>query len=357
MIARPRLADDAPQIIRFQRQPDGQPDGQPDAAEPLTLRLYYERFILPELLEDGIKPASLKEDRIALNHWERSTGDPDIRDATRDHTSRLRDSLRDRGLSPYTLKKTWCELRMMFGWALDEGVIERVPYVSRRRKSSLVDLPPKEQREPLADAEVARLFGECRCATYPRVRGLPAPLLWQAGVVLFYLYGIRTRDLFTLRWEDVLFSERLIRFEAMKTSKLQGLPMTNVSEHWLRKLRGPSRCGQVFPGFKTRGHQYQSGPVKGRWKRGYYATWRSEICAAAGLDDVWLKHFREAMVTRYNGLDRENGLGSWIAGHYVPGVSAQNYDLPSREIRALLESARYPHCFDDDQDDQQMKLF
>ncbi len=333
-----------PQIIRFQRPIIG----QPDADEPLTLRHYYERFILPELLQDGIKPASLKEDRTALGHWERSTGDPDIREATREHTTRLRDDLRDRGLSPYTLKKTWCELRMMFGWALDEGVIERVPYISRRRKSSLVDLPPKEQREPLNDGEVTRLFGECRHATYPRVRGLPTPLLWQAAVVLFYVYGIRTRDLFTLRWEDVLFSDGLIRFEAMKTSKLQGLPMTVVTEQWLRKLRAvQTRSGRVFPGFNTRGHQWQTGVLKGQWKRGYYATWRSEICAAAGIGDVWLKHFREAMVTRYNGLDRSEGIGSWIAGHYVPGVSAQNYDLPTREIRALLESASYPACFND----------
>ncbi len=77
---------------------------------------------------------------------------------------------------------------------------------------------------------------------------------------------------------------------------------------------------------------------------GYYATWRHEICEqAALLAPIQLKHFRERVVTRYNAM--HPGLGSWIAGHYVPGVSAQSYDLPTDQIREVLGSAPVPECF------------
>lgn len=314
--------------------------------ETITLRSFYERVILPELIAESSR-GSLKEDRIALGHWERETGDPDIRTASKEHVLLLRDGLLGRGrMRRATINKTWRELVMMLGWACDEGVIARVPYLSRKHKTRLVKEPPKRQRQTLTFDEVERLWRACARASYPRVRGCHAPLLWRTALVLFYAYGARTRDVFRLQWSDVLFSDGVVRLEALKTSKLQGLPLLPFVERWLRTVwHGGGKQGDVLPGFKTKGFQWRTGPRARRWKRGYYTTWRSEICRAAGIDDVWIKHFRESMVTRYN--RRHKGLGSWIAGHYVPGVSAQNYDLPTDEIREAMTACEYPPCFDE----------
>ena len=106
----------------------------------------------------------------------------------------------------------------------------------------------------------------------------------------------------------------------------------------LKSIKGPGE--KVFPGFNTKGcwlHENQ------KWKRGYYTTWRNEIQRDAKLQGIWIKHFRETMLTRNNGI--EAGLGNWMAGHYMPGVSAQSYDLPTKRIREAVESTPVPECF------------
>ena len=228
----------------------------------------------------------------------------------------------------------------IFADAQDRGLIPRIPSLGRRKRSRLCKERPKVQRECLTPAEVASLWLNCRHATYPAHSQFPAPKLWRVAMVLFWVYGVRTIDtLRELKWSSIRFNDRLIQFAAFKTSKLQGLPLTDLVIEHLRSIKGHSE--RVFPGFNTTGcflHKPQ------KWKRGYYSTWRSEICAHATLEaDVVLKNFRETMLTRFNGI--EPGLGNWIAAHHVPGVSAMHYDLPTHRIRAAVEAAPVPQCF------------
>lgn len=326
--------DHEPAILPFRRAEDDQIN--PD--EPLTLRTFYERFFLPET-ESGYAPNTLKEKRTAIKHWSSKTGDPDIRVAGKDHLIRLRDKLAAECKRPATINKVWRELKPIFEYAREEGYIQRVPRIAWRMKCRLVKEPPKIQRETIMDDEVCRLWEACKHATYPVDTPIPAPRLWRRVLLLLYVYGPRPSDVFPLGWGNVRWRDRLLAFEAMKTSKLQGLPLIPIVEKRLREIKGHTL--RIFHGFNTRGC-YLSKP--GVWKPGYYATWNREILPASGIEPrITFKNFRETMVTRLNGI--EPGLGAWAAAHYVPGVTAANYDLPTQRIREAFEARDLPACF------------
>jgi integrase len=335
----------AAQILQFPslRPQVIDPDIPFTPAERITVRAWYERCVLPEIEEEQSR-RSLASDRCAINRWEGTTGDPDIRDVAESklaackYLKLFRDGVRARGCSPASVNAYWREVKAIFADAREAGLIARVPRIGKRKKSKLLREPPKAQRPILVEGELAQLWRNCAAATYPRGGQFPAPLLWRVALVLFWTYGPRTIDVFRLRWEDVDWSERLLRFEAFKTSKLQGLPLTDTVIAHLKSIRGHSE--RMFPRFNTSGSVSRRG---GKIKRGYRVTWRREIGGATIAPAVTFKHFRESMVTRYNTLRPD--LGAWIAAHYIPGVTAQHYDLPSAEIRAAIESAPVPTCF------------
>jgi len=78
--------------------------------QELSLREYYEKCILPEI-EHEQSASSLQQDRVALNHWERLTGDLSISKINREQVVAYRDGLVARGLAPATVNKCWRELR------------------------------------------------------------------------------------------------------------------------------------------------------------------------------------------------------------------------------------------------------
>lgn len=324
-------------------------------SEKITVRSFY-GVLLPDY-ERTHAPGTLKEYRNALNHWERLTTDPDLRDIGVAHLVLFRDGLVAEGLRPASVNKVWRHVRAILQQASDDGIIRKVPMIARRSSLRLMDAAPKMQRECITEDELSLLWRECRRATYPQTC-VPAPKLWRVALVLFWFYGVRTRDLFDLRWENVLWNDRLVRFKAHKTRKVQGLPLNAVVIEHLQSLR--KMCSgylrephcPVLPGFNSTGtlarNHRRNGvrtPRKRPYlKRGYYATWNYEIHRHAAIEPaIKLKNFRESMVTRYNGI--EPGLGGWIAGHFVPGVSAQSYDLPTERIRTAIESAPVPKCF------------
>ena len=314
-------------------------DFKPD--EVITVRSYWTRRVLPEL-EKRVKDRemserSIKEDRHAINAWEKSTFNPDIREVTPTVLEQFKDGQLDLQIAPPTINKRWRELKAIFAFAEYDKLIPRVPQIAHRKRARLLKEAPKRQRESVTDPEVELLWKQCREASYPIKGQFPAPMLWRVWLVLVHTYGPRPIDLKKLSWPDIRWNDRLIQFEATKTGKLQGLPMTDLVARHLRSIKGHSE--KVFSNFKSTGCFLQKTQS---WKPGYYATWRSEI--SLGLaPEITFKHFRETMVTRYNRIQKD--LGGWIAGHFIPGVTAQNYDLPTAAIREAIESAPVPRCF------------
>lgn len=326
-------------------------------AEPLTLRTYYEGVLLPDLIadieeqdDDALSQRSLSEDRCAINNWERYTENRTLEELSEVDLKKLKNGMLRNGKAVNTVAKTWRELAAIFRYAVDDGFLKEVPQLKRKsgrkkRKKGIVTVQKTRQREILTLEEVASLWEQSQRATYPATTPseLPASKLWRVALVLFFTYGQRTLDVFTLKWEDVRFGDRTILFKAMKTGKLQGLPMTELVERHLRSIEPHCTGSEVFQGFRTAGNYNRKTK---RWKAGYYTTWRREITRHATLKaPVQLKNFRQRVVNEYNSEHDGIKLGSWIAGHSIPGVSAQNYELPTRKIREAIEAAPVPDCF------------
>lgn len=337
---------DAPETLKFPTLQQREHE-EFDTDSLITLRSFYESKVLPEISFQS--PNSLKEDRTALTHWERIVGEVDIRDVKRETVQDFRIGLIDRGLRDATVNKIWRELKSIFAFAADEEIqlIRFVPSLSIKMKSKLVAKEQKlRQREIITAQEVSRIWSACKHATYPLPDPYkePTPKQWKVALVLFWTYGQRTEDVFKLKWKDVRFGSKLIQFEALKTGKLQGLPMTRIVEQHLRSIHRP-HTERVFPGFNSRGSFLKNQEYT---KRGYYVTWKNEILANAALEEtIQFKNFRQRVVTEYNADYDGIKLGSWIAGHSMQGVSAQNYEMPSKTIRKALEAAPVPECFEE----------
>ncbi|TWT47950.1 hypothetical protein KOR42_40330 [Thalassoglobus neptunius] len=144
-------------ILKFPTLYNATNDGLQSPTEKITLRQYYNQELLPTFREEQ-SPRSLTEDRCALNHWERITGDPDIRAVNTETLIGFRDGLTAAGRSPHTVNKIWRELKSIFECAVEDGLIDKAPKISRRMKSTLVKAPKKRQREMITALEAERLW-------------------------------------------------------------------------------------------------------------------------------------------------------------------------------------------------------
>lgn len=337
-----------------------------------TVRQYFELSLLAEL-QTELRPATLKEIRTALNHWERATSNPPIRQITSEHARQVRDSLLAAGLAPATVKKVWAHLTTIFRAAQYDELIPAVPQAGRFRKSILPRALRQErtqQRRPVSQEELTRLFAACESATYPRRPN--RVFVWRALLYLLWMYGPRTQDVLALTAANLSFGTRLMTFRALKTSKLQGLPLTDLGISILARLVAASDGGRLFHGFSKPGNWNHSQTREPHWIAGFYATWNREICPVASVipgvgpeslvcevsqradavPPIQLKTFRQTMVTELNDFSKRvnscRPLGAWVAGHYVPGVTAASYDYPEQDVRdavQIRESERLPECF------------
>lgn len=370
-----------PQILKF-KQAD-EPGELLDFSNVVTLRQFYEAYVLPEIKYEQAA-RSLDSDRDALNRWERYTLNPDFRSVNAETLHNFKcAALKPAGTcEATTVNKTWRELKAIFEVAKELELIKKVPRIGLKKKSKLCKVGPKQQRDPINQTELSRIYQTgCASATYPANSTFPAPLLWRAAVVLFWTYGARTLDFLRfLRWCDVDYDKSLITFNAMKTSKLQGLPMTPAVLAHLQAIE-PARHAHespIFKGMQSTGCYLANHVVNGQrvprprqyWKRGFYATWNSEVLPNAGvlpeagpekLRDVirekwgektapliWLKHFRETMLTELNDLSQAQLIGNIVAAHYDATVSGQSYDLPTKRVREAItkrEETMAPACF------------
>ena len=311
-------------------------DPASSAADVRTLRSVYQEM-LPEF-PDSMSPRTLVEHRTALSRWEEATGDPDIRSVDRATIRQLRDHLIGREISGQTINKIWRTLRAFFRFAHDElGLIEQIPAVSPFMRSRLVDVLDALPREVLTHDELAKMWGNCLQARYPIVEPCRA---WRTFLVLAWVTGMRTGDLVDLKWSAIAWNQKLIRWAADKTSKLQGLPLLPWVEAHLRKWREVAPPGErIFEGFKKRGHVDHK---TGRTFSGYYVTWSSTI--TDGVEPKpQIKNLRADLVTELN--DIQEGVGGWAAGHTPAGVTERNYDKPSNRVRRAFEARPVPPCF------------
>lgn len=376
----PPSPDDRPMILKFVA-PD-RPKSAP--ARPLTLREFYEQHLIES--RRRLKPSTRALDREAMVRWERFTSNPDFNSLDFSDRQSRQESLRAlrRELQTFvsgheselkavrgsTINKRLTALRTFFrrmADPIDFGFIPAVPDLGRdftgTNSGWKIKATYEPARELITDEELIRLFDACAFATWPKKSetGIDPVRLWRVALLLLWSFGVRTEDhFFRLTWELVNWSQKLILFTAEKTTKLQGMPMTPLVEAALRSIKTCSP--QIFAGINTCGTWAKTIG----WHPGYYTTWSRDILNNAhfeinrGPEELQLQsrqwpdvrpnlmfhHFRKTAVTQLNVYSAN--AGAWVAGHHIPGVTANHYDQPDERIyRAVRdrERERLPECF------------
>lgn len=157
--------------------------------------------------------------------------------------------------------------------------------------------------------------------------------------------GLRARDLFSLRWGNLITDSQgrgMLSLQASKTSKLQGIPLHRIAwQHiyWLAcRQRGPDDA-PLFAGLSAP----RAIDPEGSWQARFRARLlRSmlESLGMAGIDcpiHVCRATFNERMESHRPGVAR------FILGHSVADVNTRHYRSPSEDVwQAVLSFPSYP---------------
>lgn len=369
---------DARMIIPFQRPQSQSFSASPPSqdAEPLTLRQFYEGHLFP-VRERRISERTLDSDMEAISAWERFTDNTNLRSLDWSSPVAIRTTLRylrtqlqkyvrgmeQAGLAASTINKRLRHLRTMLRKAadpIDHALLLHVPDLGTdfTGTSSGWKMPESRlaPRATITMEEMEALFKATDASNDSH--------LWKSIIVLLWSYGARTEDTFLrISWDLVDLNKWLMRFTANKTSKLQGVPLTPLTQAVLLSLKDRGHSGAVFGVLKKGTWTKSSG-----WKPGYYTSWSRDILPAGrfqvnrGPEDfqaacnvvenvrpnLLFHHFRKTMVTELNIYSAQ--AGNWVAAHYMPGVSEQFYDTPTERIAKAVqarEDERLPQCWKD----------
>lgn len=345
-----------------------------------TLRDFWEQ----EYCDDDLALGTQQAYCGALNHWERTAvldddnnptgqtlGDVRLFELRTDHVKMFKRSMDARGVGEQNQQKQWRHLNTLLRKAWEQNLIPVRPVPSIRQVSNIL---PKRDRKKRRTRE--RIVSRSELEIL--YRGCPTRD-WRIAVWLLWMFAARTNDAIFMRSEmtdrygqvlpTIDIENRLLRFEATKTGKLQGLPLTDFSVSVLCTLKS-LQDGRLLnlprkPGSYNRARE--------RWEAGYTTTWRRDICLQNGIEPhqsrdkplppevlsvlpenpikpIVMKNLRQTAITEFNDIGDGSGrlLGGWVAGHYIPGVTAQNYDVPTKAIRAAFEKREremMPDCF------------
>ena len=245
----------------------------------------------------------------------------------------------DSKISPWTRKTILKMVRRIFEMAVEDGIIDRNPCAGIR-----VNVPEVDQKV-LTKTEVEIFLQEAKQTNH---RFYP---VWAMALMT----GMRSGELFALKWTDIDFEGRTISvsrqwtnkngFGPTKTQRSRVVPISNALLKFLKKLKIKSGNQSEFVL-----------PQMPEWENGEQARITREFCAAIGITPVKFHDLRATFVT--NLLARGESLARVMAivGHsqikttngYLrkAGVDVQGateklgYDLPDEVVGAKVLSLR-----------------
>lgn len=350
--------------------PAGIEPGAPSTPRPadfgpdLKLRQWYERQLLPKLLERvelGQRSArTLEEYEIALGHWERKASyplesdptvnaiDPPVRLINESIVSAFRRKLLK---DPFTKGKST---------ARNQRANLTVNKVMRHLRAIVRTLFPPDSHNPngagivplfpwpeelkrqgtltftFSRKELSALYlacGKCKSASKYACNRSPMhnPDKWRTALVLALNAGPRTWDLFGLKWSAIKwdkFKHGAVWFQSRKTAKIQMVPLNRESRIHLEHLRKLFPTDEfIFQGFKKDSTFYRS------WER---------ITAAAKVTAPF-ESMRKTCSTLHD--DVRHGVGAFLLGHSPRGVNATSYDNPTPRVMRTVYKLKCPAEF------------
>lgn len=315
-----------------------------------TLRGLYEHPVygLNAIRAARVRDATLAagsraKDRQALNRWERYSrkpgdwpagvpwqGRPLV--ACTDEEATATCTAMRRALAWTTCRSTWNHLRIIFRRAVDVKAIKRVPVVTWGRTAGTERAP----KELYNDRQIGDIW-----------RALAGQTDLQVAFCLSVNVGLRTVDLFCLRWEDLQLSRDrpVVEFTARKTGKRQVVPLGPVTvaqlERWRRKqgILFPECGGLVWPELTD-----ASAPDP---ERSRAARERNRRFKAA-LESIGIRHKKPWQVGRLTCNERleshRPGSGQFVLGHSAT-LNSTSYREPSGMVYEAVVTLAQPECF------------
>lgn len=186
----------------------------------------------------------------------------------------------DAKLTPYTRKTILKMVRRIFQLAVEEGVLDRNPCAGVQ-----VKVPEVEQRV-LTAPEVKIFLQEAKATSH---RFYP---MW----ALALMTGMRSGELFALKWSDVDLDGRTISvskqwtskngFGPTKTQRSRIVPVSDALAKFLKERKLKCGAGSEF-----------ILPQIPEWENGEQARITREFCAAIGITSVKFHDLRATFIT------------------------------------------------------------
>lgn len=198
--------------------------------------------------------------------------------------------LKDRGLHPNRVRRCLQDLSGLLRFAMDEGMIEKMPFEFRK-----VPKPPYKppQKVPFTYEEHQRVIAEFRRRQdNPRKTG--AYTWWPAACSIAWHTGMRLGDIAQLKVEDVDFGRGIILNHTEKTSRVRNtieipiepelrpilLELRNLSLENKNPFMLPMMCAVYLDDHSTISHGFR------------------EVCDAIDLPNHSFHSYRHGFVTR-----------------------------------------------------------
>jgi integrase len=199
----------------------------------------------------------------------------------------------DQEASPTTRKTTLRVLKKIFQIAFEEGHIQRNPV------KGLIVKVPEPKKLVLNGAQAEKLLIEAKAARHP--------LYYHWAMALFT--GMRSGELYGLRWADIDKQRKIISisrqwtskdgYHPTKTNRNRVFPYSSELESILlelenlgafkEELRGPSNTSVTFDDLVL--------PRNNEWRFGCAARLTSEFCTLIGVTPVKFHDLRSTFVT------------------------------------------------------------
>lgn len=335
----PAVAAIAAQVERQYRDPLVPEASRQHLRRSLTLRQFYEEWMLPELLARAVagdlSRATLKKYRQALTRWEafsKPAGwDPakpwqgvPIGAITGLYVDSVMLTMR-KSLAADTVKSTWNHLRTIFNHADRVQALEAAP---KRQRQKAIKRTPRTYTE--AEIELA-------------YHALEDHVDLQVAFVLGVNCGLRTIDLFLLHWDNFdLQSDRpTLTVRAYKTKKEQRLPLATITVQHLQRLPSLRHRGYLFPG-RTNPQALEPEDSKPAERRRAIVRM---MFAGVGLHvEKPFQTARATCNTRLNSTPGFDRAGNFMLGHDL-GCNSTSYMNPSELVFQAVRAVQQPACF------------
>jgi integrase len=229
-----------------------------------------------------------------IPHW----NDIEIRDITRSDVHELI-FVKCAAIKTENNRKTVLKLiRRIFALAVEEGELDRNPCAGIQVKA------PEVEQSVLTASEVKTFLYQ---AAITKHRFYP---VWSMALMT----GMRSGELYALRWSDIDLDSRIIRvarqwtskagYGPTKTMRTRNVPISDPLLTFLKKLK------------LERGHEERVLPKLRDWSNGEQARITREFCQTIGVTEVKFHDLRATFIT--NLLARGEALATVmsIVGHY-----------------------------------------